>query len=63
MEQEPADGWEFAGVGGCHRWERLGLCMVLCSHCEHGLICCRFRMENCAGEQQEVAPCHRSPGL
>lgn len=40
--------WEFAGAGGCHGWERLRPCMVLCSNCEYGLVCCRFRKENCA---------------
>lgn len=48
LEQELVDGWMFAGAGGCHGWEMLGLCMVLCSHCEHGRACCRTRKENCA---------------
>lgn len=42
------DSWEFIGVGRCYEWERLGPCIILCSHCEYGLACCRFRKENCA---------------
>lgn len=38
-----------------------------CNHCECGLVCCRFGMDNCAWAQgwgeQKVAPCQRYPGV